>query len=85
MLVQVGLGMVIMPPVIAAFTWILIHTGPMMPIYLWCFMFGLQIFFMTIYPVAIAPLFNKFSPLEKGTLRYGKLMTGLCTSMGAGH
>ena len=73
--VQIGLGMVIMPPVIAAFAWILIHTGPMMPIYLWCFMFGLQIFFMTIYPVAIAPLFNKFSPLEKGTLRCGKLLT----------
>ena len=69
---QMGLGVVIMPPVIAAFTWILIHTGPMMPIYLWCFMFGLQIFFMTIYPVAIAPLFNKFSPLEKGTLRWAK-------------
>lgn len=68
-LMQMGLGVVIMPPVIAAFTWILIHTGPMMPIYLWCFMFGLQIFFMTIYPVAIAPLFNKVTPLEKGTLR----------------
>ena len=77
-MVQMGLGVVIMPPVIAAFTWILIHTGPMMPIYMWCFIFGLQIFFMTIYPVAIAPLFNKFSPLEKGTLRYGQLLTRQC-------
>lgn len=75
MLVQMGLGVVIMPPVIAAFTWILIHTGPMMPIYMWCFIFGLQIFFMTIYPVAIAPLFNKFSPLEKGSLRWGRPLT----------
>ena len=61
--------MVMMPPVIAAFTWILQHTGPMVPLYLWGFIFGLQIFFMTIYPIAIAPLFNKFSPLEKGTLK----------------
>ena len=58
-----------MPPVIAAFTWILQHTGPMVPLYLWGFIFGLQIFFMTIYPIAIAPLFNKFSPLKKGTLK----------------
>ena len=67
--VQVGIGLVMMPPVIAAFTWILQHTGPMVPLYLWSFIFGLQIFFMTIYPIAIAPLFNKFSPLEKGTLK----------------
>ena len=67
--VQVGIGLVMMPPVIAAFTWILQHTGPMVPLYLWGFIFGLQIFFMTIYPIAIAPLFNKFSPLEKGTLK----------------
>ena len=67
--VQMGIGLVMMPPVIAAFTWILQHTGPMVPLYLWSFIFGLQIFFMTIYPIAIAPLFNKFSPLEKGTLK----------------
>ena len=66
---QVGIGLVMMPPVIAAFTWILQHTGPMVPLYLWSFIFGLQIFFMTIYPIAIAPLFNKFSPVEKGTLK----------------
>ncbi|CAK0780161.1 hypothetical protein CVIRNUC_004953 [Coccomyxa viridis] len=66
---SVGIGLVMMPPVIAAFTWILQHTGPMVPLYLWSFIFGLQIFFMTIYPIAIAPLFNKFSPLEKGTLK----------------
>lgn len=65
-----ALGLVLMPPVIAAFTWILQHTGPLVPLCLWCFIFGLQIFFMTIYPVLIAPLFNKFSPLEKGTLRF---------------
>ncbi|EIE26911.1 hypothetical protein COCSUDRAFT_27312 [Coccomyxa subellipsoidea C-169] len=63
------LGSVLGPPVVAGFTWILQRTSAYMPLYLWAFFFGLQIFFMTIYPVFIAPLFNKFSPLEKGTLR----------------
>lgn len=67
---QILLGSVLGPPVVAGFTWILQRTSAYMPLYLWAFFFGLQIFFMTIYPVFIAPLFNKFSPLEKGTLRY---------------
>ncbi|KAK9914960.1 hypothetical protein WJX75_002949 [Coccomyxa subellipsoidea] len=63
------LGLALGPPIIGGFTWILQRTSAYMPLYLWAFFFGLQIFFMTIYPVFIAPLFNKFSPLEKGPLR----------------
>ncbi|BDA43105.1 CAAX prenyl protease 1 homolog [Coccomyxa sp. Obi] len=63
------LGLLLGPPIVAGFTWILQRTSAYMPLYLWAFFFGLQIFFMTIYPVFIAPLFNKFSPLEEGTLR----------------
>lgn len=63
------LGLVLGPPIVAGFTWILQRTSAYMPLYLWAFFFGLQIFFMTIYPIFIAPLFNKFSPLEQGTLR----------------
>lgn len=68
---QMLLGLGIGPPIVAGFTWILQRTSAYMPLYLWGFFFGLQIFFMTIYPVFIAPLFNKFSPLEKGPLRFG--------------
>ena len=66
---QAALGLLIGPPVVGAFTWILQHTGPYVPLYLWGFFFALQIFFMSVYPVFIAPLFNKFSPLEAGPLR----------------
>lgn len=38
-------------------------------VYLWLFILTVQLFFMIIYPVAIAPLFNKFVPLAPGTLR----------------
>lgn len=35
------------------------------------FIFAVQIAALTIYPVLIAPLFNKFDPLPPGTLRCG--------------
>ncbi|KAL2151868.1 hypothetical protein VTH82DRAFT_5052 [Thermothelomyces myriococcoides] len=37
--------------------------------YLWMFAAGLQAFMITIYPIAILPLFNKLSPLEEGKLK----------------
>ncbi|GAU28650.1 hypothetical protein TSUD_159310 [Trifolium subterraneum] len=36
--------------------------GPYLAIYLWAFMFGLSLVMLTIYPILIAPLFNKFTP-----------------------
>lgn len=40
--------------------------GPYLAIYLWGFMFVLSLVMMTIYPVLIAPLFNKFTPVSIG-------------------
>jgi len=45
------LGAVMLPPIIAGITWILLHSGPWMPLQLWAFTFVLSVFFMTIYPV----------------------------------
>lgn len=70
---QIALGLVLAPPVVAGFTWILLNTGPYVALYLWAFLFALSIFFMTIYPVLIAPLFNKFQPLHDGSLRCAAL------------
>eukprot|EP00878_Enallax_costatus_P026201 GHUV01028086.1.p1 GENE.GHUV01028086.1~~GHUV01028086.1.p1 ORF type:complete len:396 (+),score=102.81 GHUV01028086.1:414-1601(+) len=63
------LGLVFMPPLIGGFTWILQRAGPWVPIQLWAFFLVVALFFMTIYPVVIAPLFNKFETLPEGTLR----------------
>jgi hypothetical protein len=38
--------------------------GPYLAIYLWGFMFALALLMMTIYPIMIAPLFNKFTPVS---------------------
>lgn len=39
--------------------------GPYLALYLWGFIFVLSIFMMTVYPILIAPLFNKFTPVSK--------------------
>lgn len=40
-------------------------------IYLWLFAVLITMFFMTIYPDVIAPLFDKYTPLEDGELKKG--------------
>ncbi|KVH97271.1 CAAX prenyl protease 1 [Cynara cardunculus var. scolymus] len=63
------LAIIIGPPVVAAIILIVQKGGPYLAIYLWGFMFVLSLVMMTIYPVLIAPLFNKFTPLPDGELR----------------
>ena len=43
--------------------------GAWVAIYLWGFMLALSLFFMTIYPTVIAPLFNKFETLPEVRLK----------------
>ena len=38
-------------------------SGPYLAIYLWAFILLLSVMLMAIYPVLIAPLFNKFTPV----------------------
>ena len=39
--------------------------GPYLALYLWAFLLVLSLFFMSIYPTLIAPLFNKYDPLPE--------------------
>uniref|UniRef100_M8BSN4 CAAX prenyl protease n=1 Tax=Aegilops tauschii TaxID=37682 RepID=M8BSN4_AEGTA len=63
------LSVVLAPPIVAAIIVIVQNGGPYLAIYLWGFMFALALLMMTIYPIMIAPLFNKFTPLPEGSLR----------------
>lgn len=67
---QVLLGLLLLPPVVAGATAILQRSSPYIAIYLWLFLLGVSLFGLTVYPTLIAPLFNKFTPLEKGPLRW---------------
>lgn len=63
------LAIVIGPPIVAAIITIVQKGGPYLAIYLWAFMLIVSLVMMTLYPVVIAPLFNKFTPLPEGDLR----------------
>lgn len=60
---------VLAPPILAGFLAIIKKTGSQFFYYLWMFGAALQVFMITIYPIAILPLFNKLSPLEEGKLK----------------
>lgn len=63
------IAIILAPPIVSAIIIIVQKGGPYLAIYLWAFMFVLSLVMMTIYPVLIAPLFNKFTPLPEGQLR----------------
>ncbi|KXX73323.1 CAAX prenyl protease 1 [Madurella mycetomatis] len=63
------LAVVLVPPILAGFLSIIKKTGNQFFYYLWMFGAALQVFMITIYPIAILPLFNKLTPLEEGKLK----------------
>ena len=69
--VQLALTFALAPPILSGVIYILRVSSAYMPLYLWAFVICLQLLAMAIYPTLIAPLFNKYEPLEQGTLRSG--------------
>ncbi len=64
-----ALMLVLGVPLISGFLAIIQQTGNSFFYYLWLFAVVVQLFAITIYPIAILPLFNKLSPLEEGPLK----------------
>jgi STE24 endopeptidase len=56
-------------PLIAAILWLMNRAGEQWWIYAWLLWMGFSLLMMWAFPVFIAPLFNKFSPLEDDSLR----------------
>lgn len=79
MLKGIALAILLGPSIVSAIIVIVQKGGPYLAIYLWGFMFVLSIVMMTLYPVLIAPLFNKFTPLPEGELR--KKIENLASSL----
>ncbi|GBG61826.1 hypothetical protein CBR_g23782 [Chara braunii] len=68
-LMELLLAAILGPPVITAVITIVNKGGPYFPLYLWAFIVLFSLLMMTIFPILIAPLFNKYTPLPEGTLR----------------
>lgn len=63
------LGLILGLPLIAALLWIIQESGQAWWIYGFLLLTGFQLFTVAIYPVLLAPLFNKFIPLKEGSLK----------------
>ncbi|MEX2517589.1 MAG: M48 family metallopeptidase [Gammaproteobacteria bacterium] len=61
--------LVIGTPLLAVVFWIMLNGGSLWWFYVWLIWMGFSIFMMWAYPAFIAPLFNKFRPLEDAGLR----------------
>ena len=60
------LGLVIGIPLLYVILWLMEQSGDQWWIYTWLVISGFSIFMMWVYPTWIAPIFNKFEPLEEG-------------------
>ena len=60
------LGLAIGVPLIYIVLWLMQQTGELWWLYTWCVLTAFSVLMMWIYPTWIAPIFNKFEPLEDG-------------------
>jgi STE24 endopeptidase len=56
-------------PLLFLVLWLMQISGELWWLYVWMVWFGFSLLMMWVYPKFIAPLFNKFEPLEEGETR----------------
>jgi STE24 endopeptidase len=64
-LVAVAFGL----PLVLAVLWLMGKMGDWWWLYVWLVWVAFSVFMMAIYPAFIAPLFNKFAPMQEGSLK----------------
>lgn len=69
LLKQLLLGLVIGTPVLLAVLWLMERMGNLWWLYVWLFWCTFNLLVLFIYPTWIAPLFNRFSPLDNAPLK----------------
>jgi STE24 endopeptidase len=69
MLLQLLLGLLIGTPLLWVILWLMEQAGENWWFAAWAVWMGFMLLMMWVYPTLIAPLFNKFTPLEEGTLK----------------
>ena len=81
--VDLAKGLVLFTLLGGALLWLLLslmnHGGRMWWLWAWLFVGGFELLLLWLFPVAVAPLFNKFEPIEDRTLedRIRSLMAGV--------
>jgi len=62
-------GIVIGLPIVALILWLMGSAGKLWWLWAWCVWMGFNLLALVLYPTVIAPLFNKFQPLEDESLK----------------
>ena len=62
-------GVVIGLPIVALILWLMGSAGRLWWLWAWSVWMGFNLLVLVLYPTVIAPLFNKFKPLEDETLK----------------
>jgi STE24 endopeptidase len=63
------LGLAIGLPIVALILWLMGAAGPLWWLWAWAVWMGFNLLLLVVYPTFIAPLFNKFKPLDDETLK----------------
>jgi STE24 endopeptidase len=66
---QMLLGVALGIPLILGVLWLMERMGELWWLYVWGAWMGFNLLVLAVYPTFIAPLFNKFTPLEDSTLK----------------
>ena len=63
------IGAVIGLPIVALILWLMTSAGSLWWLWAWCAWMGFNLLVLVLYPTVIAPMFNKFKPLDDETLK----------------
>jgi STE24 endopeptidase len=66
---QLALTAAIGLPILALLLWLMDGIGPLWWLWAWAILMGFSLLMSWLFPTLIAPLFNKFTPLEDGALK----------------
>jgi STE24 endopeptidase len=69
LLKSTAVGIVVGLPIIALILWLMGSAGSLWWLWAWAVWMGFNLLILVLYPTVIAPLFNKFKPLEDETLK----------------
>ena len=68
-LLHLALGAAIGLPLLALILWVMDNVGSLWWLWAWGIIMGFSLLMSWLYPTVIAPLFNKFTPMEEGSLK----------------
>ncbi len=68
-LMQIALVAIIGLPLLALILWVMEAIGSTWWVWTWAILISFSLLLSWLYPTIIAPLFNKFTPLEEGSLK----------------